>query len=108
MCSRVTIFLLSTFLLATAYSSEAQQRSRIPRIGIFNTGSSSASQYLVDAFRQGLIEHGYVEGRNIIIECRWAEGIRERLTELAADLVRLRVDVIMRAGETQGSVLPKE
>jgi putative ABC transport system substrate-binding protein len=102
MCSRVTIFLLSTFLLATAYSSEAQQRSRIPRIGIFNTGSSSASQYLVDAFRQGLIEHGYVEGRNIIIEYRWAEGIPERLTELAADLVRLRVDVIIAGGGDAG------
>jgi putative ABC transport system substrate-binding protein len=102
MSHKVTIFLLFTFLLATTHPSQAQERARILRIGIFNTGSSSASQYLVDAFRQGLSEHGYVEGRNILIEYRWGEGSPERLPELAADLVRLRVDAILAGGGDPG------
>jgi putative tryptophan/tyrosine transport system substrate-binding protein len=102
MSHKVTTFLLFTFLLATTYPSQAQQPARILRIGIFNTGSSSASQYLVDAFRQGLSEHGYVEGRNIIIEYRWGERSPERFPELAADLVRLRVDAIVAGGGDPG------
>jgi putative tryptophan/tyrosine transport system substrate-binding protein len=100
--SQITIFSLFAFLLASTYQTQAQQRGRILRIGIFNTGSSSASQYLVDAFRQGLSEHGYVEGRNIIIEYGWGEGRPERLPDLAADLVRLRVDVIVAGGGDPG------
>ena len=71
---------------------QAQQPARILRVGIL-----AASSARVEAFRQRLRELGYVEGKNILIEYRYAEGKRERLTDLAAELVRLRVDVIVTA-----------
>jgi len=72
---------------------DAQPAGRNPRIGILRPGSPPDP--LLDAFRQGLRELGYEEGRNIRIEYRWAEGRDERLPGLAADLVRLKVDVIV-------------
>ena len=77
---------------------EAQQPAGIPRIGILI--SSSAAFYLPqdEAFRQRLRELGYVEGKNLVIVYRYAEGKRERLSELAAELVRLKVDVIVTTG----------
>ena len=72
---------------------DAQPAGRNPRIGILRPGSPPDP--LLDAFRQGLRELGYEEGRNISIEYRWAEGRDERLPGLAADLVRLKVDVIV-------------
>jgi putative tryptophan/tyrosine transport system substrate-binding protein len=78
---------------------QAQQPARIPRIGILITGGSlSFNSARVEAFRQRLREHGYVEGKNIVIEYRYAEGKRERLPDLAAELVRLKVDVIVTTG----------
>ena len=71
----------------------AQQTAKIPRIGILRPGSPPDP--LVEAFRRGLQELGYTEGRNISIEYRWAEGRDERLPSLAADLVHLQVDVIV-------------
>ena len=79
--------------LAAPLAAGAQQAGRIPRIGILRPGSPPDP--LVEAFRQGLHELGYAEGRNISIEYRWAEGRDERLPSLAADLVRLQVDVIV-------------
>ena len=69
----------------------AQGPTRIPRIGFLAT---SNLPHLLEAFQQGLRDHGYVEGRNIVIEYRWAEGKLERLPGLAAELVQLKVDVI--------------
>ena len=79
--------------LAAPLAAGAQQAGKIPRIGILRPGSPPDP--LVEAFRQGLHELGYAEGRNISIEYRWAEGRDERLPSLAADLVRLQVDVIV-------------
>jgi putative tryptophan/tyrosine transport system substrate-binding protein len=75
----------------------AQQPGRIPRIGILWPNPLAASGHLVAAFRQGLSDLGYVEGQNMAIDFRSSEGIVERLPELAAELVRLPVDVILTA-----------
>jgi putative ABC transport system substrate-binding protein len=81
---------------AAPRAAEAQLAGRVPRIGILRTGSPPDP--FVEAFRQGLRELGYEEGRNISIEYRWAEGRDEQLSGLAADLVRLKVDVIVASG----------
>ena len=73
----------------------AQLATKVPRVGFLITGSSQGVQPLLDAFRQGLRELGYVEGQSIAIEYRWAEGKYERLSDLAAELVRLKLDVIV-------------
>jgi len=77
----------------------AQQKA-MPVIGYLGTGSPNARVWIVDAFRQGLDESGYVEGRNVAIEYRWAEGKTERFPALAAELVARRVDVIVAFGGT--------
>jgi putative ABC transport system substrate-binding protein len=74
------------------------QQSAVPVIGFLNSGSPDRSRRLVAAFRQGLNDGGYVEGRNVAIESRWAEGQFTRLPELAADLVRRRVSLIAATG----------
>ena len=76
---------------------EAQRPARVPRIGYLSVGPSEPSP-LVDAFRQGLAEHGYVEGRSIAVEYRFGEERTERLSEYAAELVRLPVDVLVARG----------
>jgi putative ABC transport system substrate-binding protein len=75
---------------------EAQQAKKIPRIGLLRAGA--ASDPSVDAFRQGLRELGYIEGKNIFIEYRFAEEKLERLPALAEELVRLNLDVIVVQG----------
>jgi putative ABC transport system substrate-binding protein len=77
---------------------QAQQPAGIPRIGILLAPSASSYSAWVEAFRQRLRELGYVEGKNILIEYRYAEGKYERLPDLAAELVRLKVDVIVTTG----------
>ena len=98
MSSKPLFWLLTTVLLITAPFAQAQQPARIPRIGILIAASASSFSARVEAFRQRLREHGYVEGKNIVIEYRYAEGKRERLPDLAAELVRLKVDVIVTTG----------
>jgi len=77
---------------------QAQEPARIPRIGILSGSSASFFSARVEAFRQRLRELGYVEGKNILIEYRYAEGKREQLPDLVAELVRLKVDVIVTVG----------
>jgi putative tryptophan/tyrosine transport system substrate-binding protein len=81
-------------LLAVAVIVEAQQPAKIPRIGILTPDPASARASQFEAFRQGLRELGYIEGQNIAIEWRSAEGRSDRLPVLAAELVSLKVDVI--------------
>jgi putative ABC transport system substrate-binding protein len=78
----------------------AQQPKKVPRIGFLGAGAASASAGRIEAFRQGLRELGYVEGKNIAIEWRHAEETPDRLRELAAELVRLKVDIIVTGGGT--------
>ena len=99
-------WLLITVLLTTLASAQAQQPGRIPRIG-FLLPYSPGTDVRVEAFRQGLLELGYVEGQNVAIEYRWADGRFEQLPDLAADLVRLKVDVIV-AVVTQASRAAKQ
>jgi len=91
------ICLLLTVRLLTGFPAQAQQPTKIPRIG-FLAANPSGSSDRAQAFRQGLRELGYVEGKNIVIEWRDAEGKSERLPALAAELIRLKVDVIVTAG----------
>src|SRR6266540_1620242 len=83
-------FVVSTVLLALSFPADAQQPVKLRRIG-FLAGASS----IHPAFIQGIHDLGYVEGKNIVIEPRYAEGNLDRLSELAAELVRLKVDIIV-------------
>ena len=96
----IHFWLLTFALLAIAHSAEAQQPTKIPRIGFQLDSPASAVTARLDGFRQGLRELGYIEGKNIIIEWRSSEGKLERRSELAAELVRLKVDVIVSGGPT--------
>jgi putative tryptophan/tyrosine transport system substrate-binding protein len=91
---RINVCLLLTVLLFTVSPAEAQQSKKVYRIGVLSPGSPGPSP-LLDAFRQGLRQLGYVEGQNIAIEYRFAEAKPEALPDLAAELVHLRVDVIL-------------
>jgi len=89
---------LALSLLAGPSPADAQPAGKVQRIGYLSGGSSTVSSRPVEAFRQGLRGLGWVEGQNIVIEYRFAEGRYDRLPELAADLVRLKVDVITVVG----------
>ena len=95
MNKKILIWLLATVLLATVSSAEAQQPKKVPRIGFLRQSSAHVLWTQLEAFRQGLRERGYVEGQNIAIDYRYAEGEIDRLPALAAELVRLKVDVIV-------------
>jgi putative ABC transport system substrate-binding protein len=96
----VAMLALALGRLTTPVAAEAQQAGKVPRVGYLNPGSHSdpARQRRFEAFRQGLRELGYVEGQNITIEFRWAEGMFDRLPGLAAELVQLKVNVILAGG----------
>jgi putative tryptophan/tyrosine transport system substrate-binding protein len=96
-CKLVSFALGAAFLTA-GFLAEAQQPANIPRIGYLSTTSLATNLARIEALRQGLRELGYMEGKNIIIEYRYAEGKLDRLSELADELVRLKVDVIVTAG----------
>jgi putative ABC transport system substrate-binding protein len=99
-------FATAALILASLCLVEAQQPRKIPLIGFLVSANRSGSAHLTEAFIQGLRELGYVEGQNIVIEYRWADGNFERLPDLAAELVRLKVAVIV-ATVTQASLAAK-
>ncbi len=86
-------------LVACAAMAEAQQRSKVPLIGAINGATSSFAQPYIEAGRRALRELGYVEGKNLHIEYRFGEGQADRLPDLVAELVRLKVDIIVAAGD---------
>ena len=92
------LFLIVVATVAQGVSAEAQQPTKVARVGYLSGASLSAIRERIEALRQGLRELGYVEGKNIVIEYRWAEGKPDRLPDLAAELVRLKVDIIVSAG----------
>jgi len=94
-------------LLAAPFAAEAQPAAKVPRLG-FLALNSGANPHLGEAFRQGLRDLGYVEGRNVLIEYRDAEAKFERLPALAAELVALKVDVIVTGGGTPPALAAKQ
>jgi putative ABC transport system substrate-binding protein len=103
MTKKIIFLALCALLLAPCSAVEAQQTGKIFRIGFLDSSTASGMAGLLDAFRQGLNKLGWIEGKNIIIEYRFAEQKNERLPELAADLVRLKVDVIVAASQAAAS-----
>jgi putative tryptophan/tyrosine transport system substrate-binding protein len=93
------VFCSGVLLFALCFPAEAQQAGKVPRIGFLDSSNASGSAVLVEAFRQELTKLGWIEGKNITIEYRFIDQKNERQPELAADLVRLKVDLIVVAGE---------
>ncbi len=96
MIAKIPIWLLITFLAATAFPADAQQ-TKVARIGRLSAGAPNSDTSRDEALRQGLRDLGYIEGKNIIIETRYGEGQPERYAAIAAEFVRLKVDVIVAA-----------
>jgi putative ABC transport system substrate-binding protein len=94
---RAFLWLATAIAFAPFHSLEAQPTAKVYRVGILEGSPPQANARLWEAFRQGLRELGYVEGKNLIFEHRSAEGKRDRLSGLADELVRLNVDVILTA-----------
>jgi len=91
------VWLFTLLLLAAVTLAEAQQPKKVPRIGFLSAASASAVAGRLDAFRQGLTELGYIEGKNIVVEYRYADGKADRLPALAAELVGAELDLIVAA-----------
>ena len=94
MSRKITAFAFVALLLALSVSAEAQQLKKVPRIGVLHSGSPSSNAAQREAFRQGLRDLGFIEGQNVAVEHRYAEGVAE-YANLARELVRLKVDVIV-------------
>src|SRR5258708_25672396 len=107
MKKKVTVLTLCAMLFALCSFAHAQQTGKIFRIGFLDSSTASGSAVLVDAFRQELTKLGWLEGKKITIEYRFAEQKPERVPELAAGLVRLKVDLIMASGTPQ-ALAPKK
>ncbi len=98
---------LSAFMAALPLSARAQQKARTAVVGFIHLRSPVDASLLVTAIRQGLQETGYIEGQNLTIEARWAEGEYDRLPALAADLVSRKVDVIVTGGGNASALAAK-
>jgi ABC-type uncharacterized transport system substrate-binding protein len=96
--ARLSSVLIAVLMLAVAVIVEAQQAKKVPRIGYLSNTDRAGESSRAEAIRLGLRELGYIEGQNIAIEYRYSEGKRDRAPELAAELVRLKVDIIVVAG----------
>ena len=103
----VPSILVAVVLLALGVTAEAQQPKKVPRIGYLSSADPATESTRSEAIRLALRELGYIEGQNIAIEYRYAEGKLDRLPELAAELVRLKVDIIVVAGGNRRSGRPR-
>jgi putative tryptophan/tyrosine transport system substrate-binding protein len=108
MKAKILVCALPALILTFIHLAEAQQPAKVPRIGYLMGQSRSTASIRVDPFRQGLRELGYVEGKNIVIEWRFAEEKVDRLSALAAELARLRVDIIVASGSDYQPVPPRK
>src|SRR5262245_46669572 len=97
MARKTMVVWLVALALAPFHLAQAQQPKKVPRIGVLWLYSPAIASPFAEAFRQGLRELGYIEGKNIFLEYRHAEGKYDRLPSLAAELVRLNVDIIVTA-----------
>jgi len=100
MIKKLSFVILAACILASVHSAQAQQPEKIPRVGFLSALSASSMSTRMEAFRNGLHDLGYVEGKNIVIDYRYADGKTERVPALAAELLRLKVDVIVTTGPT--------
>jgi putative ABC transport system substrate-binding protein len=91
----IAAFTFTTVMLAIVSVTDAQQTGKVPRIGFLDPSTAAGTAVLVNAFRQELSKLGWIEGKNVTIEYRFAEQKNERIPELAAELVRLKVDLIV-------------
>ena len=107
MKSKSLLWLLTTVLLTTAPAAQAQQSKKVARIGYLSTFDPAIESTRAEAIRQALRERGYIEGQNIAIEYRYAEAKLDRYPELAAELVSLKVDIIVVAGGTATTLAAK-
>src|SRR5262249_6719683 len=98
MNTKMIVYLVAAALLSTAPSAGAQQPKKVPRIGYLTSTDPATESIRFEPFRAALRDLGYIEGQNITIEHRYAEGMAERLPDLAAELVHLKVDVIVVSG----------
>jgi putative ABC transport system substrate-binding protein len=96
--NRTFVLILGVLLLTLSFPTRAQPQVRVRRIGFLGNSTPSLEENLVGPFREGLRDHGYVEGRNILVEYRWAEGKYERFPTLIAELIGLKVELIVTAG----------
>src|SRR5262245_64504590 len=99
MNTKMIVYLVAAALLSTAPSAGAQQPKKVPRIGYLTSTDPATESIRFEPFRAALRELGYIEGQNIAIEYRYAEGKADRFSALAAELVRLRVDIILVGGD---------
>ena len=96
MRGKILAYALPALILTGIHIAEAQQPNKIPRIGYVSSSSDAkAPGGLVEAFRQGLRDHGYIEGKNILVEYRYAEGNLDLVPSIVAELVQLNVDVLV-------------
>ncbi len=94
----LSISVLATLILGWVNLAEAQQPGKVPRVGLLTSASTAVAATWIDAFRQGLRDLGFIEGKNIVLEIRGGEAKPERISNLAAELVQLKVDIIVTGG----------
>ena len=108
MRKKLICFALCAMLLAFSFPAEAQQPPKVAKIGYLFPSTPAAAAHLLEAFRQGLREHGYVEGKNFVLEVRYGEARAERISELARELVSLKIDVIVTATDVAIAAVKRE
>ncbi len=104
----IGVFVLAAVMMATVHLAEAQQPKKIAKIGALFPSNPAATAHLLEAFSQGLREHGYVDGKNFVLERRYGEARAERISELARELVGLKVNVIVTATDVAIAVVKRE